>query len=364
MAKEFLGRSTQRILDEIARSFGPDALIVSSADRIPSAAGTREGRLLGVTACRSEEVFAAGAGAVRGGLGGWFGELAAHDGATPASEPDGSRSTGLRDAHARLRRSGFPESLARSLVTDALERLGVDDLAEDEKIIEAIAAAAAARCPSAATLAPAAGRPLRVALVGPSGSGKSRAVARLAAQAAGLAPRVRVGAYGTGAAGLDRLGALPEVLGIPVSEVRSAREVKSLAKGIGSGVLLLDTAGVGTGAASGIDRLVEFLVEAAVDETHLVLPAAIDPNEANDLLAALSAAPALRLLVTKADETRAVGRVVALILAGGAPASYVSIGRDAVDDLIPAGPAAVGALSRSALSLAARQPDAALGDTA
>ncbi len=338
MAREFVGRTTQEILEEIKRSLGPDALIVSAEDRRGEGRGGREERLVGITACRSGEIV----GEAKRGRAARTAAAAGETAALPG------------ELAARLVAQGVSEDLARSLREDVARDLSARAPDGAESIDEALVEAVAARCPAPATVDLPANRVRRVAVVGPSGAGKSAAVVKLAAGLAGRAAAIRVGAFETGAAGLERLGALSEVFRIPIETIARPRDWKSLAAGLRAGVLLLDTPGVGAGSAERVARLKTFLAEAGVDETHVVLPATLDPDEGTQLLDEFRDASGARLLVTKVDEAASVGRVLNRVLGERRVASYISVGRRAHEDLLPAGPEAMRVLAGRLLDDAAR----------
>jgi len=339
VAREFVGRTTPEILDEIKRSLGPDALIVSATDRRGAGRDGREERLVGITACRSGEV---GGAARRGRTG-------AH-----AADAGGETAAAPGDLRTRLVGQGVSEELARALCEDVARVLSTSGRDGAEAIDEALVEAVAARCPAPATVHLPADRVRRVAVVGPSGAGKTAAIVTLAASLVDRTGAIRVGAFETGAAGLERLGVLSEVFHLPIETIARPRDWKSLGAGLRAGVLLLDTPGVGAGSAERVARLKTFLAEAGIDETHVVLPATLDPDEGTHLLDEFRDASGARLLVTKVDEAASVGRVLNRILGERRVASYISVGRRAHEDLLPAGPEALRALARRLLDDAAR----------
>lgn len=359
MGREFVGRSTHRVLEEIERALGPDALIVSAGGE----RGSRSvaARSVEIVALRADEA-SAGASAGEARAMGWYGELRAAERGPGEAEPAAGERVTVRSLVAGLESRGLDAATGRALLDDALGRLRVDDLASAERLAEAVCDAVARRTPPAAPVAAAPGRTRRVAFVGPSGAGKTSALLRIAASLVGETVGVRVGVVRGDAVGADRLGALTAVLGIPVERIDTAREAKALAKGLRGGVLLVDTPGIGAADDESAARLVSFLRECGVDEAHVALPASVDSGDVEDLLGRLAGLPNRRALVTKVDETRALGRVIARVVAGRVPTSYLSAGR--LGALAPAEPAALRDLARRALGLAPAAVDGARADAA
>lgn len=325
-AREFVGRTTTEILDEIAAKLGPDALILGPGR--PSA-GSGAG-LLGVTACRAQEA--------------------------PSPAAVRERPSGLRRVLAGLARVGASDGLRGTFAEEVLSRLAPEALSDPGAVEKAFLDLLSARFVGPAPTLPVPGRVRRAALVGPSGAGKTTALLKLAGLLAGRTPLLRVGSFECGASGADRLAALTAALGVHVLPVTKPKDFRALAGKAKEAVLLLDTGGVGAARPVEVARLKTFLCDAGVTETHLVLPAGLDPEEARDLAAELAGAPGLRVLLAKLDEAAQPARLLGFLLDTKTPISYLGSGAGAVDALTPA--------DASALRLLASGVFAARGDRA
>ncbi len=183
----------------------------------------------------------------------------------------------------------------------------------------------------------------RVALVGPTGVGKTTTLAKLAAAAA-LRDRRRVGLLTMDTyriAAVEQLGRYAEILGAPVRTAHSpadlARDADALA-GEGLDLLLLDTAGRSPRDEIRLRELSAFLEAFRPDETHLVLAA---PTASSALLGALRRfgrfSPG-RILLTKLDEAERYGFVLDVAARSRLPFSYLATGQDVPEDLEVAAP--------------------------
>ncbi|MCI0341099.1 MAG: hypothetical protein L0216_08070 [Planctomycetales bacterium] len=183
----------------------------------------------------------------------------------------------------------------------------------------------------------------RVALVGPTGVGKTTTLAKLAAAAA-LRDRRRVGLLTMDTyriAAVEQLGRYAEILGVPVRTAHApadlSRDADALA-GEGLDLLLLDTAGRSPRDEIRLRELAGFLEAFRPDETHLVLAA---PTASSALLGALHRygrfAPG-RILLTKLDEAERYGFVLDVAARSRLPFSYLATGQDVPEDLEVAAP--------------------------
>lgn len=308
--REFVGKSTAEILENIRRRLGPDAMIVGPLVTRSSGPAAIGGALLGINACRPSELREDGGGAAGGGA--------------------------LPELIRSLQRSGVGERVGRIVIEGALARLAPAELADPQRIMAAVVDAIAMATRPPALIEPGAGRPRRVAFVGASGAGKTTALLKLAAQLAGSTPLLRVGALGTGAARQSRLGALAAVMGITVETIESPRDWKRLVAGARHGLAFLDTAGVNAARPESVARIKTFLCDAGFDETQIVIAGPSGSDEARELLAEMRGTPSPRILITKVDESVALGRVLDLVLDSDTPASYLSSGAGISDDMLPA----------------------------
>ncbi len=181
------------------------------------------------------------------------------------------------------------------------------------------------------------GAPRRIAVIGPSGAGKTTAVASLAAAwtRAGLAVGViAVDAPGDVDAGLaQRLGgeaerALAYVAGSACLRVASAADAARALLRLGAcDVVLLDLPGIGGRDDDAEHLLGDAILACQPHEVHAAVPLGIAPREADAVLARAARLGANRLLVTKTDEARFAGPLFDLADRSALPISYLGASR-------------------------------------
>jgi flagellar biosynthesis protein FlhF len=196
--------------------------------------------------------------------------------------------------------------------------------------------------PNAERRAPSAGypRPYTVALVGPTGAGKTTTVAKLAVHPQAFGG-TRVGlltldTFRVGA--LEQLYTYAEIAELPMEVVYDDREVEgALARLAKCDVILVDTPGRSPRLQTAGMEWQTMLRHIAPDETHLVIPASIRVDIA--LLIRDSFVPhgATHLLLSKLDEVPSEFGVADLALRLNLPARWVTDGQEIPTDLRPAG---------------------------
>ncbi len=187
------------------------------------------------------------------------------------------------------------------------------------------------------------GKPCRLALVGPTGAGKTTTAAKLAVRR-GMFGAARTGlltldTYRVG--GMEQLATYAELADVPFEVVYDAREVDAAMKRLSScDVVIIDTPGRSPAASELTERWRSLLDVLHPDEVHLVLPASLRPDLAIDVARAYRASRthcgATHLLLSKVDEVPRESGVTELALSLDLPTRWVTDGQDVPADLKPA----------------------------
>jgi flagellar biosynthesis GTPase FlhF len=208
----------------------------------------------------------------------------------------------------------------------------VSEPGEAPRVGERVVIDAAAPAPRPAYMP----RPWIVALIGPTGAGKTTTIAKLATSGEAFSG-CRVGflgldTYRIGAA--DQLGTYAELGDIPCEIVYSTPELPAALKRLRDcEVVLVDTPGRGPRNADDTELVRGWLQQIAPDEIHLALPSGQLPAVTRRLLRAFAPFRSTHLLATKLDEHPAESAVFDLAVEHGLPMRWTTDGQEVPADL-------------------------------
>jgi flagellar biosynthesis protein FlhF len=187
-----------------------------------------------------------------------------------------------------------------------------------------------------------------VALVGPTGVGKTTTVAKLAAGFR-IEARRRVGLVTIDTfriAAVQQLKAYAEIMDLPMEVVERPDQMRAALDRLGDvDLVLIDTAGRSPRSDARIDQLVELLRTAQPDETHLVLSATSAVATVQAALQGFAPVRPTAAILTKLDEAPYTAGILSATVASdsfaGIPLSYLTNGQQVPDDIAIAEPAAL-----------------------
>ena len=180
----------------------------------------------------------------------------------------------------------------------------------------------------------------RVALVGPTGVGKTTALAKLAvrwvlrhgARSLALisADGVRIGAH-------DQMQALGQMLDVPVYIADSFNDIPKFLEQLGQQrFVLVDTPGMSQRDAQLATRMEQLAAAGHGLETALVLSASTQAGAIEETVKRYAKAKPASALLTKVDEAASLGGILSVLADTAMPISYVSEGQRVPEDLRPA----------------------------
>ena len=183
------------------------------------------------------------------------------------------------------------------------------------------------------------GRARVVALVGPTGVGKTTTIAKLAANFR-LREKKRVGLITVDTyriAAVEQLRTYADIIDLPMLVVSTPREMRDAVQQMaGLDLVLIDTAGRSPKDDVKIQELRALLAEADADEVHLVLAAVAGASTLARTAERFAEVGTTALVLTKLDEATGLGNLLPLIGSSELPLSYLTDGQNVPDDIAPA----------------------------
>jgi flagellar biosynthesis protein FlhF len=180
------------------------------------------------------------------------------------------------------------------------------------------------------------GRPLTIALVGPTGVGKTTTVAKLAASYK-LRQGKKVGLVTTDTyriAAVDQLRTYAEIIGLPLKVAMSPAEMSSTLQSLSDcDVILIDTAGRSQKDADRLEELRRFIAAAKPHQTHLVLSSTSSETVLMEAAERFAQVAPDRVIFTKLDEAVNFGVLVTVARRIELKLSYVTTGQEVPDHI-------------------------------
>lgn len=250
---------------------------------------------------------------------------------------------GLQRLHDHLEAADLDRALAARILTFLQEKLdagGIGEGRETEAFRELVRRTVKV-----------AGGPLRsgeaprvVALVGPTGVGKTTTVAKLAARFA-LQDGARVGLITVDTfriAAVEQLKTYARIMDVPLRVALDAQGFRSAVDDLADRELILvDTAGQSPRDEAALGELLALFPPQVPVEVHLVLSVTTRSRDLEKILRHYAGLKASRLLLTKLDETECHGPLLGLPVVSRLPLSYLTTGQNVPDDIEEATPEAV-----------------------
>lgn len=180
-----------------------------------------------------------------------------------------------------------------------------------------------------------------VAMVGPTGVGKTTTIAKLAANFR-LREKKRVGLITVDTyrvAAVEQLRTYADIIDLPMEVVATPREMREAVLRLGDlDLVLMDTAGRSPRDEVRIQELKSMLGEAEADEVHLVLSSTASAKSLIGTVDRFAEVGATAMLLTKLDEATNLGHLLPVVRNSPMPLSYLTDGQDVPDDIQVADP--------------------------
>lgn len=245
----------------------------------------------------------------------------------------------LFDIYLELIGQDVSDEIADDIVREVQQSLSENDLQDAEVVRRAVRERLIAMIPASDTptaAAPRDGRPRTIALIGPTGVGKTTTVAKLAATFK-LRHGQRVGLVTSDTyriAAVDQLRTYANIIGLPLKVVRAPSEMAEACHQLRDcDVILIDTAGRSQKDREKLDELGAFIDAADPHEVHLVLSSTASERVLLQEAESFGALRADRIILTKLDEAVSFGMLVNVMQRVGKQLSFLTTGQEVPEHL-------------------------------
>jgi len=232
----------------------------------------------------------------------------------------------------RLTDAEVKPEIARKLVNSIRGGLQITDAELEEKLFDALSE----QFPVSGPLKLKKDAPVVVAFVGPTGSGKTTTLAKLAAYCCmNKSKRVSIITADTyRIAAIEQIKTFADIVNVGLQIVFSPDEVPGALDACGdSDVIFVDNAGRSQRDKEHMEELRVLMDVLRPDETHLVLSATTKDSDLLDMVHRYRNIKVNRLLFTKLDETTRLGNIFNVVSDLGIPVSYFTVGQSVPDDI-------------------------------
>jgi flagellar biosynthesis protein FlhF len=253
----------------------------------------------------------------------------------------------LQDVFLALCAEGVDEQLANTLIQRLRDTLSAAKLLQRETVERQLLRLIAGMIGVVQEEQGTKQAPRVLALVGPTGVGKTTTIVKLATTSKLLAQKkvalISADTYRIGA--LDQLRTFAAIAQIPLEIVYEPADVApAMARFQHYDEVFLDTVGRSQRNEGELVMLGAILDAAKPDEIHLTLTPATNDATLYEIADRFSLLRPNRLLVTKLDEATTYGSILNVVQRTGLPVSYLTNGQTVPDDLIAAEPTFISSL--------------------
>jgi len=229
------------------------------------------------------------------------------------------------------------DELAKDLVARVRSRLAPERLADRRAVFDVLAGAIAELVPTVGPIQlDPSHRPRLIALVGPTGVGKTTTIAKLAANFR-LREDKRVGLVTIDTyriAAVEQLKTYAEIIDVPLEVVLTPNELADAVHRLRDhDVILIDTAGRSQNDSARLEELQRFFDRVRPDEVHLVLSCTSTRRNLLQTIERFAKVGADRIIFTKLDEAVGFGVVLDVIGRIERGLSYITTGQEVPDDI-------------------------------
>ena len=230
-----------------------------------------------------------------------------------------------------MQSSGVDDKITKRLIRQLLNDLTGSELTDPSAVRKKATDLLLSSMKEVSPIAFAGPKPRIVTFVGPTGSGKTTTIAKLASEFI-LNMNKTITVLTIDTKRVDAVGQLKtycQILNIPLFIAYTPDDLSAFMQSIEkSDMTLVDTPGSGPMDKSQMIEMMEFLQKMVPQEVHLVMSVTTSYHEMNLILDNFNVLKPNRILFTKLDETDSYGPMLSCAIMAKTPMSYVTFGQN------------------------------------
>lgn len=240
------------------------------------------------------------------------------------------------DLYEKLLQAKVDDDIAKKMMKSVQEQLSTSELATPEVLQEKLISEIARLIPISAPLSLGDGERKVIALIGPTGAGKTTTIAKLAARYCLYQGKkaVFITADTYRIAAVEQLKTYAEIIGAPIEIVFNSQDAReALERHADKDLVFIDTAGRSPLNEAQMNELAGLMNVCEPDEIHLVLSVTTKMLDQMDAIKRFSVVPINRIIFTKLDETNTPGTILNIASKVKVAISYLTNGQNVPEDI-------------------------------
>jgi len=247
----------------------------------------------------------------------------------------------LSELLVKMQACNFEDKIAKRITRQLLNELNGGELSDYNIILDRATELLLTGMGDVCPVVFAGVKPRIVAFVGPTGSGKTTTIAKLATDFT-LNMNKKVSVLTVDTKRIDAVGQLKSycrIIKIPLHIAYSPDEISGIMPRLmNSDITLVDTPGSGPLDKNQMIEMVTFLQKLVPQEVHLAISVTTSVVEMKSIIENFGILKPNRILYTKLDETENYGPMLSFAITSGKPMSYVTFGQNVPGDFSLADP--------------------------